>query len=233
MKFETKVIESLFRTSDVLSIRFERPSGFYFLPGQFMFLTIHKDGKRLIKHFTISSCPSEKGFIEITKRLTGHEFSNALTNLNINEIVEIDAPYGNFTFNGEYKKVLFLTGGIGITPIRSIICYCVENKVNSDLILVYSFRDEDNIPFKEELDQYHKMAPNLKIIYTLTEPRAEWRGYTGRITADMVREIVPDYNNRFTYISGSSNMVDALVNILLDELKIHPEQIKKEQFLGY
>jgi ferredoxin-NADP reductase len=233
MKFETKVIESIFRTSDVLSIRFERPNGFDFIPGQFMFLTIHNEGKKLVKHFTISSCPSEKGFIEITKRLTGHEFSNALANLNINEKVEIDAPYGKFTFNGEYKKVLFLTGGIGITPIRSIICYCLENEVASDLILVYSFRDEDNIPFKEELDRYDKMAPNLKVIYTLTEPSAEWRGYTGRITADMIRELVPDYNNRFTYISGSPNMVEALLHILLEELKIPPEQIKKEQFLGY
>jgi ferredoxin-NADP reductase len=233
MKFETKVIESVFRTSDVLSIRFERPNGFDFIPGQFMFLTIHNEGKKLVKHFTISSCPSEKGFIEITKRLTGHEFSNALANLNINEKVEIDAPYGKFTFNGEYKKVLFLTGGIGITPIRSIICYFLENEVASDLILVYSFRDEDNIPFKEELDRYDKMAPNLKVIYTLTEPSAEWRGYTGRITADMIRELVPDYNNRFTYISGSPNMVEALLHILLEELKIPPEQIKKEQFLGY
>ena len=233
MKFETKVIESVYVTSDVLSIRFERPNGFDFIPGQFMFLTIHNEGKKLVKHFTISSCPSEKGFIEITKRLTGHEFSNALANLNINEIVEIDAPYGKFIFNGEYKKVLFLTGGIGITPIRSIICYCLENEVASDLILVYSFRDEDNIPFKEELDLYDKMAPNLKVIYTLTEPSAEWRGYTGRITADMVRELVPDYNNRFTYISGSPNMVEALLHILLEELKIPPEQIKKEQFLGY
>ena len=233
MKFETKVIESVFRTSDVLSIRFERPNGFDFIPGQFMFLTIHNEGKKLVKHFTISSCASEKGFIEITKRLTGHEFSNALANLNINEKVEIDAPYGKFTFNGEYKKVLFLTGGIGITPIRSIICYCLENEVASDLILVYSFRDEDNIPFKEELDRYDKMAPNLKVIYTLTEPSAEWRGYTGRITADMIRELVPDYNNRFTYISGSPNMVEALLHILLEELKIPPEQIKKEQFLGY
>ena len=77
------------------------------------------------------------------------------------------------------------------------------------------------------------MASNLKVIYTLTEPSAEWRGYTGRITADMVRELVPDYNNRFTYISGSPNMVEALLHILLEELKIPPEQIKKEQFLGY
>jgi len=233
MKFETKVIESVYLTSDVLSIRFERPNGFDFIPGQFMFLTIHNKGKRLVKHFTISSCPSEERFIEITKRLTGHEFSNALANLSINEIVEIDAPYGNFIFNGEYKKVLFLTGGIGITPIRSIICYCVENEVNSDIILVYSCRDEDNIPFKEDLDRYHCMASNLKVIYTLTEPSSEWRGYKGRITADMIRELVPDYNSRFSYISGSSNMVNTVVHILLDELKIPSKQVKKEHFLGY
>jgi ferredoxin-NADP reductase len=79
MKFISRVIELIKRNDDVLSIRFERPKIFDYLPGQYMFLTLDKHGKKLRKHFTFSSSPTEEGFIEITKRLTGHEYSNALT----------------------------------------------------------------------------------------------------------------------------------------------------------
>jgi ferredoxin-NADP reductase len=233
MKFETKVIYTIQRTRDVLSIRFERPNGFDFHPGQFMFLTINRDGEKTVKHFTISSSPTEKGFIEITKKLTGHDFSNALKELKIDEIVSVDAPYGNFTFKGEHNKVLFLTGGIGITPIRSIISCCIDEKINTDMVLIYSNTYEHNIPFKDELNDFQGFTPNLKVFYTVSKPTEKWEGYTGRIKGDMVRELVPDYGTRVPYISGPPAMVDNMVNILVNELKILSTQIKKEHFLGY
>lgn len=232
MKFETKVINRLKRTRDVLSIRFERPDNFNYFPGQFLFLTIKANGKKLLKHFTMSSSPSEKDFIEITKRLTGHEYSNALMNLKRDDKVTIDAPYGDFTFNGEFDKVLFLTGGIGITPIRSILCCCIDYEINSDIVLLYSCKDDNNIPFKKELDSYQDLNPKLKVIYTVTHPSNLWTGNRGRITVDMIREFVPDYISRFSYISGSPLMVDSLEKILLNELNVSSKQVKKERFIG-
>ena len=233
MKFISRVIDLIQRTDDVLSIRFERPKIFDYLPGQYMFLTLDKYGKKLRKHFTFSSSPTEEGFIEITKRLTGHEYSNALTELEIGETVSIDAPYGKFTFKGEYNKILFLTGGIGIAPIRSIIRYCTDDEINSDMALVYSCRYEDSIPFREELDELQRINLNLNVFYTLTQPTENWTGLAGRISVDMIKEEVPDYFERVSYVCGPPGMVDSIMNILINELKIPTPQIMYEHFLGY
>lgn len=78
-----------------------------------MFITIKIEGKEKQKHFTISSSPTEKDFIEFTKKLTGYEFSNALNTLKEGDWARIRAPFGNFTFEGEYDKIGMLSGESG------------------------------------------------------------------------------------------------------------------------
>ena len=85
----------------------------------------------------------------------------------------------------------------------------------------------------EELNDFQGFTPNLKVFYTVSKPTEKWDGYTGRITGYMVRELVPDNATRVPYISGPPDMVDNMVNILVNELKIPSTQIKKEHFLGY
>jgi len=80
MIFEAEVKESIQRTRDVLSIRFTKPEKFEFKPGQFIFVTVGRSDNELTKHLSISSSPTES-FLEVTKRLTGHPFANALASL--------------------------------------------------------------------------------------------------------------------------------------------------------
>jgi len=75
-----------------------------------MFVTIKSSGEELKKHFTILSSPTEDEYIEFTKKLTRHPYSNALELLKVGDWALIDAPYGNFTFEGEYEKLAILTG---------------------------------------------------------------------------------------------------------------------------
>ncbi len=96
MKFETSVDEIIKRTPDIKSFRFRRPKGFDYDPGQFLFVTILNEGKKITKHFTISSSPTEKEFIEFTKKITDHEFSVALDRLKIGDWAYLNAPYGEF-----------------------------------------------------------------------------------------------------------------------------------------
>lgn len=231
MRFDTSVVDIIQRTSDILSIRFERPEAFCYDPGQFMFIKIHKNEEELIKHFTISSSPTEET-LEITKKLTGHDYSNALQNLKIGDNISIDGPYGDFTFKGEHGKVLFLTGGIGITPIRSIIRYCLDKRLSTDMVLLYSCRFEDDVPFKNEIDELNDINLNLKVFYAVSRPTEKWGGYTGRISGELIRESVPDYQSRFTYISGPPAMVASMKTILTNELNLPASRIKTEQFKG-
>lgn len=231
MTFETIVVETIQRTPDIKSIRFEKPQRFHYLAGQYVFITLGDGPDRITKHFTLSSSPTE-GFLEITKRLTGHPFSNALAGLNLGDRVSIKGPYGTFTFQGEYDKVGMLSGGIGIAPLRSMIKYSVDQELNASIILFYSNSRESDIAFRDELEGMQRENPNIKVIETITRPGLDWKGVMGRINAEMVKKFMPDYIERTFYTSGPQKMVDAMVS-LLREMGIPKEQIKQERFPGY
>jgi ferredoxin-NADP reductase len=231
MNFETNVIETIQRTSDIKSIRFEKPPRFNYFAGQYIFITLGDSSEQMTKHFTLSSSPTED-FLEITKRLTGHPFANTLANLNPGDKVSIMGAFGDFTFQGEYDKVGMLSGGIGITPLRSMIKFSIDRKLSSDIILLYSNRFENDIAFREELEDVQAKNPNIKVIETITKPEIDWKEVSGRIDAEMIKKFVPDYLERTFYTSGLQNMVDAMVS-LLKELEVPEEQIKQEYFPGY
>lgn len=232
MEFETKVKEVLWRTHNVKSFRFPRPPSLVYKAGQFMFITIKIGEKEARKHFTISSGPTETEFIEFTKKLTGHEFSNALDALKMGDWARIDTPYGRFTFEGEFRKIGMLSGGIGITPLRSICKYCTDMRLDTKITLLYGNRTERDIVFRKELEEMQEQNRNLKVVFTVSEAGENWTGYTGRIDAQMIEKEIPDYTERVFYICGPPGMVDAMENLLKD-LNIPQENIKKENFPGY
>ncbi len=232
MKFETELVEIIKRTHDVKSFRFVRPSSFEYKAGQFMFVTIPSEDGELKKHFTISSSPTEPDFIELTKKLTGSSYSNALDSLKKGEKAKIDAPYGKFTFDKKTKKMAMLSGGIGITPLRSMCKYSTDLQLENNILLLYGNNTIEDIVFKEELDHLQKENKNLKIVYTLNNPPSKWEGYTGYIDTEMIKKEVSDYASRVFYICGPPAMVEAMKR-LLQELNIFSEQIKTENFFGY
>ncbi len=231
MNFETNVVETIQRTPDIKSIRFEKSRGFNYLAGQYIFITLGDGPDQMTKHFTLSSSPTE-GFLEITKRLTGHPFANALASLHTGDKVSMMGAFGDFTFQGEYDKVGMLSGGIGITPLRSMIKYSVDMKLNTDIILLYSNRFENDIAFRNELEDVQIENPNIKIIEIITKPEPDWKGVSGRINAEIVKKFIPDHLERTFYTSGPQKMVDAMVS-LLRELEVPDKQIKQEYFPGY
>jgi len=232
MKFETELVEIIKRTHDVKSFRFSRPLSFEYKAGQFMFVTIPSEDGELKKHFTISSSPTEPDFIELTKKLTGSSYSNALDSLQIGEKAKIDAPYGKFTFDKKIKKMVMLSGGIGITPLRSMCKYSTDMQLENNILLLYGNKTVEDIVYKEEFDYLQKKNNNLKVIYTLNNPPSKWEGYTGYIDAELIKKEVSDYASRVFYICGPPAMVKAMKK-LLQELKISLEKIKTENFFGY
>jgi len=232
VRFETNVKDIVQRTYNVKSFRFPRPPELSYRPGQFMFITISSGGMKMTKHFTISSSPTERGFIEFTKKLTGHEFSNALDALKVGDWAEIDAPYGSFTFEGEHEKVGMLSGGIGITPLRSICRYCTDMRLRASIVLLYGNRTEADIVFRKELEEMQEQNRGLKVVFTLDEPSEGWTGLRGRINVEMLKGEIPDYLERVFYTCGPPSMVEVMVELLRD-LKVPEKQIIKEHFTGY
>jgi len=232
MNFETNVMDIISRTYNVKSFRFPRPSSLNYKAGQFMFITIKSGEKEMKKHFTISSSPTERDFIEFTKKLTGSKFSNALDALKVGNWARIDAPHGVFTFEGEFEKIGMLSGGIGITPLRSICKYCTDRRLKTEITLLYANHFEKDIVFRREMDEMQERNKNLKVVFTVSEPSESWTGYRGRINAQMIEKEIPDYMERVFYTCGPPRMVEAMERLLMD-LGVPQEHIKKENFPGY
>jgi len=234
--FETEVSDVIQRTGNVKSFRFRIKEDVDFKPGQFFFVTIKVEGTERTKHFSFSNSPTEKGYIEFTKRITGSEFSGALDRLKAGDWARLKMPYGSFTFEGEYEKIAFLSGGIGITPIRSICKFATDMRLPTDIVLLYGNNKEQDIIFRQDLDEMERVNKNMRIAYTLTSQdidRQAWHGRTGYIDEKMIKEEIPDYKERTFYICGPPKMVGSLVNVLDNKLSMQEDKIKTENFVGY
>mgnify|MGYP001163299392 CR=1 FL=1 len=228
---KTEVTQVVQRTKDVKSVRFIRPKDFNYLPGQWAFIAIGNENMQKLEPLSLSSSPTED-FLEVTKRLTGHEFSNALDALKVGDEVTIRGPYGKLILQENQEKICMLSGGIGITPLRSMIRYSTDKKLKTSIILLYSNRFEDSIAFKNDFDEMQKRNQNFKVIITITRPSQAWKGLTGRIDTEMIKKTVPDYSERVFYTCGPRPMVDATVAILT-KIGLPETRIKYEYFSGY
>lgn len=236
IKFETEVLDIVQRTHNVKSFRFKVKEDVDFKPGQFFFVTLKIDGTERTKHFSFSNSPTEKRYVEFTKRITDSEFSKALNRLKIGDWARLKMPYGSFTFEGEYEKIAFLSGGIGITPIRSICKFATDSMLPTDMVLLYGNNREEDIIFRKDLDDMQAVNKNLRIVYTLTSPdidRKTWQGRIGYIDDKMIKEEISDFNERVFYICGPPRMVESLINVLRNKLDVQQDKIKIENFVGY
>jgi ferredoxin-NADP reductase len=233
VKFETHVKEIIQRTYNVTSFRFPRPAELNYKPGQFLFVTIKaQDGKELSKHFSLSSSPTEKKHIEFTKKLSDSDFSAALKALKVGDWARIDAPYGNFTFEGEHERIGLLGGGIGITPFISICKYCIDTHQKTKVTLLYGNRTENDIAFRKELETLQRQNKNLTVVFILNEASSGWKGATGLITPEMIKKEMPDYKETMFYTCGPPAMVQVMEK-MVEQLGLPKAQLKREYFTGY
>jgi len=232
MKFETSIKEIISRTADVRSFRFPRPSDLNYKPGQFFFVSIKQGEKELTHHFSFSSSPTEPEYFEFTKKFTDHEYSLALNSAKPGDWARVDAPYGQFTFEGEYPKIALLAGGIGITPFISICKNATDNKLNSKITLFFGCKTQGDIAFYKELEAMQQQNSNLKIHFIVTQPSPDWKGAIGIINAEMIRQELPDFKENVFFTCGPPAMVKAM-EAIIQSLGLPEGQMKKEYFTGY
>lgn len=234
-EINTSFLKAIKRTQNVKSFRFDDRGGVDFRPGQFFQLFLNWEVEELSHYFSFSNSPTEKGYLEFTKKLSDSPFSQALLALKPGEPVRMKLPLGQFIFEGQYPKVGFLSGGIGITPIRSICKYLTDTKSSAEVTLLYSARTEGDIVFREDFIEMQKQNDHLSTVYSITDQEAPpgWEGRVGRISTGMVKEEMPDFAEQVFYVCGPPGMVNALSAMLKEELKLSPEKVITENFIGY
>jgi ferredoxin-NADP reductase len=232
---KAKLIEKVTRTPSVVSFRFIPQEKIKFIPGQFsliMFDEANQDNKELNKYLSFSSSP-QRDYIEVTKRISESKFSEKLMQLKPGDEVIFKTPLGNCVFKDEYRKIGFLIGGIGITPVISIIEFIVERKLNTDVVLFYSNRTEEEIAFKRELDSWQEENRNIQVVHTVTECQPKQKNCIfGRINKDLLLAKDNYIKERTIFIFGPPKMVEAMKSLCL-EIGAKEQNLKTESFIGY
>lgn len=231
-QLQAKIKEIIPRTYNVKSFRLDVGRDIDYQAGQFLCASL-KTENTCKRYLSISSSPTEKGYIEFTKKITQSDFSKALNNSKPGDSLIVQYPFGNFTLKDEHAKIAFLSGGIGITPIRGIAKFVVDKKLDTDMILVYANRSIRDIVFKDDFDIMQKQHHKLKVAHVLCEPVAGFKCVVGLINARVIKNEIPDYPQRKFYVCGPPAMVEAMQRILTDELTLPKENIITEKFAGY
>ncbi len=209
-----------------------------FEPGQYMEFTLahsRPDSRGNRRYFTLASSPTEEHLrLGVRFYPKGSSFKRALLRLDNRTTMLAGQVAGDFTLPKDPdQKLVFIAGGIGITPFRSMLKYLVDMKEPRDIVLFYANKTADEIAYTDILRQAQTL-PGIRVFYTLTDtgtlPR-NWRGLTGRINDSMIRKLVPDYQVRTFYLSGPPDMVRATED-MLKQMQVNPKQMKKDFFPG-
>ena len=207
---------------------------FEFEPGQFLTVSVPADGRRIQRSYSIASSPCCHGWCDLTIK---HEHGGIVSGylhekVKEGDTLEASGPYGRFTFRGvESDSVVFIGGGVGITPLMSAIRYLTDQSWNGRIDLLYACKNLDAVIFREELARLSGRHRNLHVTIVLSdEPSAAWSGPRGFVNASLLEQI-PGIRSRRIHVCGPAVMMDAVRNAL-DTLGIDPASIHSELFLS-
>lgn len=222
------VQEVKYETKDIFTLKLKPEKKFFFRAGQFCFLRLAKD-KLYARHpFTIASSPPEDE-ICFTVKLEG-KFTKALAGLKSGEEVIIEGPFGIFTPEDRAKDLVFMAGGVGITPFMSIIRdRLLENKTQN-IILLYGVKTRADIIYRQELDKIKKNW--FKKAYVLSRDYAFFKQpwyEAGHISQEIIKKHVNNLNNSLFYVCGPEAMKNSLKKVL-KSLGVNKRNIMIEDF---
>lgn len=221
------LFEKIKEAADTISFVFKPEAPFSWKPGQFLHYTLphrNPDERGFERYFTIASAPYEK-VVYITTRLAkekGSSFKKALLSLKPGKTIDAVGPDGKFTVDDPTQELVFIAGGIGVTPFRAMLLDFEHKKISPKVTLLYSNKTPD-FPYKKLFDNLLKSLPNLKIHYFLNPKK---------IDENAIKNLFKDLQKPIFYVSGPGGMIDSLSN-LLKEMGVPKEHIKKDFFPGY
>jgi predicted ferric reductase len=204
--------------------------GFRFSPGQFAWLTVWGSPFKITGHpFSFSSSAAlTDGRVEMTIRNLG-DFTSKIPNVPVGKRVYLDGPYGAFTIGNPADMHVLIAGGIGITPMMSMIRTLADRRDSRPIVLLFGSENWESITFREELETL-KARLDLTVIHVLTNPTDGWTGERGFITAEVFkRHLPPPYADHEYFICGPDVMMDAIEKAL-GELHVPLSKYHSERY---
>lgn len=238
VKIITIVKEKIQTAQNSMDFLFSPQAKLAYKPGQYMEWTLpHKssDSRGNRRYFTIASSPTEQLMrLGVKFSPNGSSFKKAMQQIDTKTPLVGAQLAGDFTLHSNKNmKLVFIAGGIGITPFRSMLKYLVDKGEQRSIILFYANKNIDEIVYTDVLNEAQEKL-GINVVYTLTDVSnipINWQGYKGRINEQMITNHVPDYRERTFYLSGPNSMIESFEKILL-KMGVSRKRIKKDYFAG-
>ncbi|HIJ73861.1 MAG TPA: ferredoxin reductase family protein [Candidatus Hydrogenedentes bacterium] len=215
-------------THDTFTLRMEPVGheGFRWDPGQFMFLKLRRPGRRSEEHpFTIAASPTEKT-LKATVKQSG-DFTNTIDRTQPDDTALVEAPFGRFSLvHEDAPRFLFLAGGVGITPIVSMLRFMRDTGDDRPALLIYCNNEKRDIIFRDELDA---LPDNITVVHVLAKPDEHWTGPSGWLTEEKIGEHAGAFlEDAHVYLCGPPPMMRKVLRYLrslgVDSGRIHYER---------
>ena len=231
-----KVVQIVVETPSIKTFRLIDPSGsalpFDYLPGQFMQVEVETTtGEKLKRAYTIASAPTRRAYVELTVKRAGQVSQHLHDQVKVGDRLKISAPYGDFTFTGmNEESVVLIGGGVGITPLMSVIRYLTDLAWPGEIFFVYGAQSTEEFPFRDELEYLQRRHPNLHVLATMNRSEGTaWFGPVGQITEQLLQSAVPNLPTRRIHVCGPPPMMAAVKNTLA-ALGVASDRIHTEAF---
>jgi ferredoxin-NADP reductase len=221
------------------AFHFEKPPNWTFKPGQAVDMTLldppETDAEGNTRTLSIASGPHEETLMVAT-RMRDTAFKRVLGAMPLGSAVKIEGPSGSLTLhNNAARTAVFVAGGIGITPFRSILFRAAKEKLPHHIILFYSNRRPEDAPFLDELQALEKENPHYKLVACMTgmaKSQESWQGEVGRIDKSLLLRHVKDAVSPIYYLAGPPELVKGL-HTAINEAGVDDDDIRAEDFFGY
>lgn len=219
--------------------RLQKPEGFIFTAGQHIDLTLidppQTDAEGNTRSYSICAAPQEDT-LAVATRMRDTAFKRSFATLPLGTEIALAGPSGSFFLHeNATRPAVFIAGGIGITPFRSIILDALARDLPHQLTLLYSNRRPEDAAFLEELQMLQQKSPRFVCVATMSNMEhstKEWQGERGHIDEAMIERHVPRTVNPVYYIAGPQGMVLAMRQVLT-RLGVSSDDIRFEEFMGY
>lgn len=212
------------------------PLPFQHTAGQYVTLKLVIDSVRVTRSYTIASSPLRAGAFEISVKRAPHGLASRFLHEFVREgdTLEVSVPAGRFVFVGdEAERVVLIAGGVGITPMMSVIRSLTDRCWAGAIYLVYAVRTRADVIFGEELATLARRFPNLHVRITLSGDDAPgWDGARGRVTRALLDGFVPALTRGPVLVCGPAPMMTAVRRLLVDELGVPDADVLEEAFVS-
>lgn len=217
-------------TRDIRTFRMARPDGFEFKAGQFLAVRVRADGQEHVRCYSVSSAPGSRGHLEISVKRLGVVSGTLHATLRPGSMLSVKAPVGAFTYPaGEDRPIVLIGGGVGITPLMSMLRHAIDEEPTRPVTLFYSVRTQEDIAFVEELRLLDRRHPQFRAVFAITEGDVPPDCYSCRINEELLLQMAPDIAHAACFLCGPPPMIDAM-KVMLTSIGVPPHQVHHEIF---